>query len=222
VSRAALQPLYIVGTGGLAREIAHLVDQINQAAPTWSVAGFIAESADEVGRDLGSAAVIGDDASFLGGDTAGAVAIGIGHPAQRARAATAYLPHKGRLSFPNLVHPTAVLDPGRVQLGQGNTVFAGCVFSCDIRVGDFNHFNWLCTIGHDARIGCCNVINPSSNVSGGVTLGDTVLVGAGEQILEGLAVGSGATVGAGAVVLKPVDPNTTVVGVPARPLATHA
>lgn len=42
-----------------------------------------------------------------------------------------------------------------------------------------------------------------------------VLIGAGAKILGNIEIGEGAKVGAGSVVLKPVDPHTTVVGVPA-------
>ncbi len=48
------------------------------------------------------------------------------------------------------------------------------------------------------------------------TLGDNVVVGVGASILGSITVGDNALVGAGSVVLKPVAPDTTVVGVPAR------
>ncbi len=48
------------------------------------------------------------------------------------------------------------------------------------------------------------------------TLGDGVVVGVGASILGSITVGDRALVGAGSVVLRPVEPNSTVVGVPAR------
>lgn len=45
-----------------------------------------------------------------------------------------------------------------------------------------------------------------------------VLIGAGAKILGNIEVGEGSHVGAGSVVLKPVEPHTTVAGVPARVL----
>lgn len=66
----------------------------------------------------------------------------------------------------------------------------------------------------------------------GVTLGGTsrsggkrhptvesgAVVGAGAKILGDIVVGAGARVGANAVVTRDVAPNTTVAGVPARPI----
>jgi serine O-acetyltransferase len=54
------------------------------------------------------------------------------------------------------------------------------------------------------------------------SLGNDVLVGANATILGDIYVGDGARVGAGAVVLADVEPHTTVVGVPARPVTRSA
>ena len=49
-----------------------------------------------------------------------------------------------------------------------------------------------------------------------------VLIGAGAKILGNITIGEGAKVGAGSIVLDSVAPFTTVVGVPARPIARNA
>ena len=54
------------------------------------------------------------------------------------------------------------------------------------------------------------------------TLGCGVSVGAGAVLLGGIQVGDGASVGANAVVLDNVEPEQTVVGIPARPIASGA
>jgi len=48
------------------------------------------------------------------------------------------------------------------------------------------------------------------------TIGSNVVVGVGAKILGDITVGDGAIIGGGAVVLKPVPPDATAVGVPAR------
>ncbi|MGI9421530.1 MAG: serine O-acetyltransferase [Geminicoccaceae bacterium] len=49
------------------------------------------------------------------------------------------------------------------------------------------------------------------------TIEEDVVIGAGAAVLGPFTVGKGARIGANAVVLKPVEPGTTVVGVPAMP-----
>jgi len=48
------------------------------------------------------------------------------------------------------------------------------------------------------------------------TIGNNVVISAGAKVLGSFTVGDNAKIGAGSVVLKPVPPNSTVVGVPGR------
>jgi serine O-acetyltransferase len=79
-------------------------------------------------------------------------------------------------------------------------------------------------------VGETAVIGDSVSILHGVTLGGTgkegadrhpkigngVLIGAGAKILGNIEIGSCSRVAAGSVVLKPVPPNSTVAGVPAK------
>ena len=49
-----------------------------------------------------------------------------------------------------------------------------------------------------------------------------VMIAAGVKVLGNITIGESARIGAGSVVLHDVDPHTTVVGVPARPVGQHA
>ncbi|MDQ3145024.1 MAG: serine O-acetyltransferase [Pseudomonadota bacterium] len=62
--------------------------------------------------------------------------------------------------------------------------------------------------------------NPSTGIGGKrhPTLLSGVVIGSGAQVLGPIVVGAGARVGANAVVTRDVDPQTTVVGIPARPV----
>lgn len=48
------------------------------------------------------------------------------------------------------------------------------------------------------------------------TVGDRVTIGAGAKILGAITIGDGSRIGANAVVVKPVPPNSVVVGVPGQ------
>ena len=79
-------------------------------------------------------------------------------------------------------------------------------------------------IGETAEVGD-NVTLYHSVTLGGVslekgkrhpTLGNNVVVGAGAKILGSIDIGSGSRIGANAVVVKPVPPDSVVVGVPGQ------
>jgi serine O-acetyltransferase len=62
--------------------------------------------------------------------------------------------------------------------------------------------------------------NPSTGVGGKrhPTLKSGVVIGSGAQVLGPIEVGEGAKIGANAVVTKDVEPGSTMVGIPARPV----
>ncbi|MBL41106.1 MAG: serine O-acetyltransferase [Rhodospirillaceae bacterium] len=49
------------------------------------------------------------------------------------------------------------------------------------------------------------------------SIGDNVIIGAGAKVLGSITLGNGVRVGSNAVVINDVMPNTTVVGIPAKP-----
>lgn len=215
---SAATPIYILGAGGLAKEIAFVIDEINRAdeAEAWAVQGFLERDSARRGQTNGRYTIAGDE-SLLDEHDNVAVAVGLGAPLTIDKM-TKRLADKRRLQWPNLMHPNVVLDAPRVEFGRGNIVCAGNVFTTNIRAGSFNVFNLSCTYGHDVVIGDCCVINPGVNVSGGVRIGDRCLIGTGATILQNIVIGNDVTVGAGAVVTKDVLDGETVVGIPARPL----
>jgi len=105
-------------------------------------------------------------------------------------------------------------------LGAGVQLIAGSVVNAATTIGEGVIVNTNASVDHDCTIGDYVHIGPGAVLGGGVTVGDDVLVGLGARVLPGVTIGRGAIVGGGAVVISDVAPGSTVVGVPARPIAT--
>ncbi len=121
------------------------------------------------------------------------------------------------VSYTMAIHSSAVLSPS-TNIGEGSVVMAGAVVNADSVIGKHCILNTQCSIDHDCIIEDFVHISPNACITGGVYIGEGAHIGAGAVIIPGVKIGSWSTIGAGAVVIRDVEPNTVVVGNPAKPL----
>jgi len=211
-----MKKIVIIGSGGFAKEVSFLIEDINKERSEWNFLGYIDKNA-EIGSYSGKYEVHQHDEWLDAVDFDLHVVFGIGQP-QLISKIHKRLVSNQKIKFPNLIHRNAIGDWERIELGVGNIITAGNIFTTDIKVGSFNIFNLDCTVGHDTVIGNYNVFNPSVNLSGGVHIADECLIGTGSQILQYKKVVTQTIVGAGAVVTKDLLEPGVYVGSPAKKL----
>lgn len=206
------QSIYILGSGGFAKEVYFLIKEIDG----FDFKGFVdLDENENISFEEGEFRVYSEK-EFLKEENPQTtqLAIGVGSPSLIHKLSSKFKDFK----FPNLVHPTVIMDRQNVKFGAGNIITANVIFTTCIKVGDMNIFNLSSTIGHDVKIGNYNVINPTVNISGGVEIGNTNLLGVGSTILQYKKIGNDCIIGASSLVTKDVLDNETVIGVPAKPI----
>lgn len=104
----------------------------------------------------------------------------------------------------------------RARLGKGIVVMPGAIINADVQIADNCIINTNASIDHDGKIGGYTHIAPGCAVSGYVTIGKRCLLGTGSRVIDRIEIGDNTIVGAGAVVVKNIEGDCTVVGVPAR------
>jgi len=206
-----MKDIVIIGAGGFAKEVAFLIDEINNDELEWNLLGFI----DEEKQIKSKYSIINSDNWLINHKSELSVAFGIGNPELLSSIYEKIKKNK-KLRFPNLIHPNCVGDWERIKLGKGNIICASNTFTTDIQIKDFNIINLDCTIGHDVKIGNFNVINPSVNMSGGVTIQNKVLLGTSSTILQYKNICDSTIIGAGAVVTKDIIESGIYIGSPAK------
>lgn len=104
------------------------------------------------------------------------------------------------------IHPGAQIGPGFfIDHGMG------------IVIGETAEIGANVSLYHGVTLGGTSI----EKVKRHPTLGNGVVVGAGAKILGPITVGSNSRIGANAVVVKPVPPDSVVVGVPGRIIKRH-
>ena len=114
-----------------------------------------------------------------------------------------------------VVHPTSSLA-STVVIGEGTFVARNAAVNPLVRVGKNAILNTSCTIDHECIIGNNVHIAPGAVLAGNVVIKDGAFIGANAAVKQGITIGRNAIVGAGSVVLKNVEENQVVVGIPAR------
>ncbi|NGY06964.1 hypothetical protein [Solimonas terrae] len=212
--------ILVFGAGGVALEIAWLLDEMNPRDGSERVAAFVVSDSDwRPGEVIDGIPVTAEgQLQDLCGKQLVDVYIGIGDSAAKRRALTAAekLPNR---RYPPLIHPSVVMDrrPGKVTFGHGAIVYPGASLSTEVAIGNFVHINPRVAIAHHSRVGDFSTVCPGGIISGRVSLGSDCFVGAGAVVKDSLSIIDGCTIGAGATVIRSILAPGVYIGTPARP-----
>lgn len=212
-----MERIAIVGSGGFAREILTLINDINRQTKKYEFVGFVGFDKNQT---MHGYPVIGNDKEVNNTTEPISLVIAVGEPNLKEKIKSKYT--NPLISFPAMVHPSVIVgDSESVKIGEGCIICAGCILTTDITLHDFVTLNLQCTVGHDTVINNYASFMPSVNISGEVNVGKGVYMGTGAKIINQLEIGENTIVGAGAVVAKSLPANCTAVGVPAKPIKFH-
>ena len=188
-----MKPLLLIGCGGHARSIIHLIE----SSGDWSIYGLVGLH-HQVGNDVLGYPVVGCDADLpaLRESCSDAfLAIGqLPNPAPRQRLAL-HLQQLG-FHFPVLSSPNSVISR-HARIGPGTSVGSGVFVNSAASVGINCILNSHALIEHDVQIGDYCHISTGVLVNGGVRVGFGSFVGSGAILREGLELPPHTVIAAG-------------------------
>ncbi len=122
---------------------------------------------------------------------------------------------KAKINIVKIVHPAAIISSFS-EVGDGSVVFAGAVINAFTKIGRGCIINTSSSIDHDCILEDGVHISPGAHIGGGVFIGTSTWIGIGASVIQGITLGDNVIVGAGAAVVSDIEPDVTVVGVPAH------
>ena len=206
--------LIIIGASGFGKEVAWLVERINEKQQKWDLLGFLDDNESLKGTFINGYEVLGTttdieiykDAYFV---------CAIGSSTIREKIIEKIKGQAKNVKFATLIDPSAIVSK-HIEIGEGSIICAGSVATVNIKIGKHTIVNLNSTIGHDVVIGDYVTFYPSVNVSGNDRIEDSCEVGTGAQLKQNISVAKKSVIGAGAVVVKDIKEKGTYMGVPAR------
>lgn len=210
-----MKDIIIIGAGGVGREVAFIIEEINKETLTWNILGFIDDNKEIHGKVINGYSVLGD-LSYLDNyekkEEKPEVIIAIANYNVKKNIVFKL---SNKFKFATIIHPEVSIH-NTVIIGNGSIIYKGVIVTTNITIGNHVIVSPKCGIGHDSIIKDYVSLLWNVNISGNDVIEEGVLIGSGATVIQGRKVGQAAVIGAGAVVVKDILSNTTNVGVPSN------
>jgi len=211
--RETRTPCVIVGAGGHGRVVLDILLSARRYRPV----GFLDSNPALHGRRMDGLPVLGGLSALTGLAGQGIISAIVAIGDNGTRRGFADEIEAAGFELINAIHPSANLARN-VTLGRNVVIAAGALVCAHCQIGDSAILNTGCIVDHETMVGTAAHVCPGARVAGRVTIEAGAFVGIGATVLQCLRIGYDSVIGGGAVVTRDVEPSTTVVGVPARPV----
>ncbi len=202
-----MKDIIIMGAGDLGKDVAWLIERINENKPEWNLLGFTERGemkefqgypvlgTDDIIKDLGDIYVV----------------CALANTEVRERIID---------TLPENAHVTTLIDPRAIvhrtaQIGEGSMVFANAIVGIQAKVGKQCVVLYNASVNHDVEVGDYTTVYPNATISGRCVVGKYCEIGTGASIIQHVSICDNAKIGVGAAVFTNIKNQGTTVGNPA-------
>ncbi len=208
-----MKNIVIYGSGGMAREIGELIQDINDFEPTWHLIGYIDDFKGANGEIINGHKILGTNAILRDLDQSTFVVLATAEPWGKEK--MFYALKKYNFNFATLIHPSARIAKNAV-IGEGSIIGIDCIVSVNVVIGKHAFLNMRTVVGHDTVIQDYSSCLVNSIIAGNVLIKEGALLGSNCVIMEKKVIGKKAKVSMGSVVNFDVEDGAVVMCRPSK------
>ncbi len=203
-----MKKIIIIGASGFGKEIAWVIDRMNQAGSELGLIGFCDDAPDKQRGTFGGFPLLGSVEVAAANLPGSRFICAIGN--NRARQSVVVRACATGLLPQTLIDPTAVIAP-YTTIGIGSFIGIGSIVSVGSIIGNHVIVNHQACVGHDVRLADFAQVCPGARISGGSDIGEGALLGTNAATIPLTQMGAWSTLGAGTTAYTNLSPQTTVV-----------
>lgn len=208
-----MKEIVIYGSGGLARETAELIEDINEIEPKWDIKGYIDDIKGENDEVINGYRILGTNEILKTLNNSTYIVLAVSDPVAKEKIHQEI--KKYNLKYATLVHPTAKIAKSAI-LGEGLIISIGCIVSVNVVIGNHVFLNMRTVVGHDSVIKDYSSCLVNSIIAGNVAINEGALLGSNCVIMEKKIIGRNAKISMGSVVNFDVEDNAVVMSRPSK------
>ncbi|MCT4597332.1 MAG: NeuD/PglB/VioB family sugar acetyltransferase [Vallitalea sp.] len=204
-----MKNVYIIGAGGLGREIETWIEQDSSFNQNYEIKGYIDDNCNALESFPSKYKVLGNLSYPFKRDEYVILAIA---NAEGKKNIVDDL--KERVQFLSYISDKSLVSQDAV-LGLGVVVCPHVIISTNTVINDFSLINIGSQVGHDAEIGPYSSLMAGVDIGGGAKVGEGCFMGTHSCLIPRKKIGDNITVGIGAVVIRNLKKVGTYFGNPA-------
>lgn len=206
-----MKNIIIVGAGGVGRETAWIIEQMNLRKETYKILGFIDDNESIRNSNINGYKVLGGLDYLLENKMNSKIVVSIAD----YKIKKSIVEKLNNYEFETIIHPDVFIHSSN-KIGKGTIIYPGTIMTTNITIGNHVIISPKVGIGHDSRIEDYVSILWNVSISGFDYIKEGTFIGSNATIIQNKIIGKEVIIGSSTLVLKNMSDNNTYVGIPAK------
>lgn len=208
-----MKKLYIIGAGGLGREVYSWMILDDSISQEYSIEGFVDDDLNKLDEFEGYPPIVGTLENFDFNKETDYAVLSIADTKTKEKITKVLETKVNIISF---ISSESIIAPN-AKIGNGVVILPRVVVSCEAILQDYVFLNLGTQVGHDVQVGRYSSIMANVVIGGNVIIGESCYLGSSSTIIPRVQISNSTTLGMSSSVIRSVKKEgLTYFGNPAR------